>query len=270
MWLWTNNNDIYYSLISDINSENNENSNLFNNCKLLIEFLLLQMHNEQRKENKKNYIKLESLRYNNKEEMKNDFYRNNNTIIQKLFFFETKYYCTCDKCKSEDFTNYLINCSLEFKLEENKKEIKINDLLNNLTQKKVCAKCSKKTLKLVTKFNSCPQYLFIIIKHNNKLKVNFKHIEKIDLKNYKTIDNNDVSEYILVSFIKNPPIEEEKKDGILYCKSPVNDIWYRYEGLKCEKTNINDIIKKEKSIPHLLIYQNKCVDKGDYKSIFSK
>jgi len=265
--VWTNNNDIYYSLIYDIN---NENSNLFKNCKLLIEFLLLQMHNEQRKENKENYIKLESLRYNNKGLMKNDFYKNNNTIIQQLFFFETKYFYNCEKCKSGDYPSYSINCALEFTIEDSNKEIKINDFFGNLTKIKNCVICNEKALQSITKFSSCPLYLIIVIKHINKLKGNFKHTEKIDLKSYKINSNNDSIEYNLVSFIKNPPIEEEKKDGIIYCKSPINNEWYRYEGLKCEKTNINDIIKKEKSIPHLLIYQNKCVDKGDYKSIFSK
>ena len=53
----------------------------------LIEFLLLHMHNEERKE--KNFLKLDSLRYNNKDIMKKEFYKNNNTIIQQLFFFET-------------------------------------------------------------------------------------------------------------------------------------------------------------------------------------
>jgi len=201
--------------------------------------------------------------------MKNVFYINNNTIIQKLFFFEIEKYYLCETCKSRKYASYFINCVLEFKLEEIKKEIKIYDLLDYLTQMKVCTKCNKKTtLKSVTNFNSCPQYLIIVIKHINKLKDKFKHSEKIDLKSYKTKSNNDSSEYNLVSFIKNPQIEEEKKDGIIYCKSPVNNEWYRYEGLKYEKTNINDIIKKEKSIPHILIYQNKCVDKGDYKSIF--
>ena len=83
--------------------------------------------------------------------------------------------------------------------------------------------------------------------------------DNIELKNYVTKDNQDTNEYNLISFIKNPPIEKEKKDGIIFCKSPVNNEWYKYEGLKCEKTNIKDIIKNEKSIPYLLIYQNKSI-----------
>ena len=124
---------------------------------------------------------------------------------------------------------------------------------------KDCEICSKKTLKSEKIFNSCPQILIIVIKHNKKLNGKYLHIEKIELKKYITNDNKDTNEYNLISFIKNPPIEKEKKDGIIFCKSPVNNEWYKYEGLKYEKTNINDIIKKEKSIPYLLIYQNKCV-----------
>ena len=253
-WYWTNNKEIDISLIYDIN---NEDSNIFKNCKLLIEFLLLHMHNEERKE--KNFLKLDSLRYNDKDIIKKEFYKNNNTMIQQLFFFETYQYYFCNKCETGDYGYYSINCVLEFELEKNKKDIKIYDLLDNLFQMKDCELCKTKTLKSGIKFNSCPQYLIIVIKHKNKLKGKFQHIEKIELKNYITNDNKDTYEYNLISFIKNPPIETEKKDGIIFCKSPVNNEWYKYEGLKCEKTNIKDIIIKEKSIPYLLIYQNKCV-----------
>ena len=262
-WFWSNNNEVDNSLICDINDEG---SYLFKNCKLLIEFLLLHMHNEQRKENKGNYIKLDSLRYNSKDQMNNDFYKNNETIIQKLFFFETQYYCSCDKCKTGDSQNYFINCVLELESETSKNEIKICDLLDNLSKKERCENCKSITLKSGTKFNSCPQFLIIVIKHNNELKVNFKLNDNIELKKYITEDNHDTYEYNLISFIKNPPIEEKKKNGIIYCKSPVNKEWYKYEGIECGKTNINDIIKNEKSIPYLLIYQNKCVDKQDYKN----
>ena len=214
------------------------------------------MHNEKRKG--KNFVKLDSLRYNKNDIMKKEFYENNNTMIQQLFFFETYQYCFCNKCQSEDYGYYSINCVLELESEINKK-IKIYDLLDNPLQMKDCEICKTKTLKSEIKFNSCPQFLIIVIKHNNNLKGKFKHIEKIELKNYITNDNKDTNEYNLISFIKNPPIEEEKKDGIIFCKSPVNKEWYKYEGLKCEKTNINDIIKNEKSIPYLLIYQNKSI-----------
>ena len=54
--------------------------------------------------------------------MKNDIYKNNNTIIQKLFFFGTFQYCFCNKCQSGDFGDYVINLSLEFELEINEKK----------------------------------------------------------------------------------------------------------------------------------------------------
>ena len=252
-WYWTNNNEIYGSLINDIK---NEDSNTFYNCKLLIEFLLLNIHNEQRKENNKNFVKLDSLKYNSEDEMKRDFYENNNTIIQKLFFFETMNYCKCEKCEIGDYVSYRINCVLEFELEINKKEITINDLLDSLSQMKECVICKKKSLQLVTTFSSFPQFLIMVIKNNHKLKDNFKHNDKIQIKNYF----NGINEYELVSFIKNPPIKEENKEGVTYCKSPVNNEWYKYEGTKCGKTNINDIINNEKSIPYLLIYKNEYIE----------
>ena len=70
------------------------------------------MHNEQRKKNKANFIKLDSLIFNYKDQMKNDFCKKNNKIIQKLFFFGTFHYCFCNKCKSGDYPNFKINCVL--------------------------------------------------------------------------------------------------------------------------------------------------------------
>ena len=75
---------------------------------------------------------------------------------------------------------------------------------------KECIICKEKSLRSVTNFVSLPQFLIIVIKNKNKLKNNFKHVDKIQLKK----DNNDINEYELVSFIKNPQIEEEKKGAI--------------------------------------------------------
>ena len=262
-WCWTNNKEVYDSLIYDIN---NEDSKIFNNCKLLIEFLLMHMHNEQRKENKKNYIKFDSLCYNSKDKMK-EFYKNNKTFIQALFFFEIIHYYSCSKCG--ECKNYFISCVLELEYEKNKKDI--HDLIKNLKQKnKKCEICNNKSFSSIIFFNSCPQFLIIEIKHNNKVKDkdNFKINDKIELKDYITKENHDSIKYELVSFIKNPPIEEENKEEIIYCKSPVNNEWYKYEGLRCEKKNIQDIIKNEKSIPYLLIYKNLAVDNININEYF--
>ena len=80
--------------------------------------------------------------------MKNDIYKNNNTIIQKLFFFETLQYCLCNKCQIGDYPSYAINCVLEFELEINQKEIEIeiNYLLDNLSKMKECVICKEKSL----------------------------------------------------------------------------------------------------------------------------
>ena len=240
-------------MIPDINFEENN----FKDYKLLLKFLLLYMHNEQTKEKKENYKKLDSLIYDSKDKMRNDFY-SKQTFIQKLFFFETEHH-HCKNCKRKDYIDYRINCVLEFKLDIIKEEITtIKNILESLKQKKECKKCNN-TFKLKVKFNSCPLFLIIVIKHNNKSKGGFEHIEKIELKNYVTKDNHESKVYELVSFINNPPIEEKKKKGIIFCKSPVNNEWYKYEGLKHEKTNIKDIINKVKSIPNLLIYMNQSV-----------
>ena len=263
IWYGGNNNQIYASLIPDINKEN-----IFKDCKLLIQFLLLNMHNEQTKEKKENHKKFDFLIYNSIAQMRNDFYTKQ-TIIQKLFFFEVKKYNYCKECKNGNNPKYSINYVLEFQLEIIDDEITIYNLLDTLFQKEECEACNnKKSLQYGIKFNSCPLFLIIIIKHENEFEDIFKLSANIKLKNYITEDNHDSNEYELISFIKNPPIEEEKKKGIIFCKSPVNNEWYKYEEFKIEKTNINDIIRKEKNIPNLLIYMNKRASNININQLF--
>ena len=205
------------------------------NLSKLIEFLLLSMHYELAKEKKENYKNLSSLKYEDKDKMRKDFYKKK-TVIQKLFFFEAKHHNYCKKCKNKDNKYYRIYCLLEFQLDIIKGEITINNLLDSLSQKKECEICNKQSFREEIKLNSCPLYLIIVIKNNNNnFKDYFKLTDKIDLKNYVTEENHDSSEYELVSFIKNPPIKEENKKGIIFCKSPVNNEWYKYKGIKIEK-----------------------------------
>ena len=83
--------------------------------------------------------------------------------------------------------------------------------------------CKNNSLQSITKFNSCLQFLILTIKHNNKVKINFKYTDKIELNNYITIKNKDSSKYKLISSIKNTQIEKELKERIKYRKSRVNN-----------------------------------------------
>ena len=66
---------------------------IFKNSKQLIEFLIINTHNEirtdndQKKVNEK-FIKLEENNYFNKEQIINEFYSKNNSIFQQLFFLK--------------------------------------------------------------------------------------------------------------------------------------------------------------------------------------
>ena len=97
------------------------------------------------------------------------------------------------------------------------------------------------------KFISIPQYLIIIIKRNENNDFHFKLDENIDIKNY--IGSNeiiDISNYTLISFIKN--------NLISFCKSPINNQWYKYNYKQNNLQKSKNIIE-DKAIPYLLIYK---------------
>ena len=63
---------------------------IFNDIKSLIEFLLLRLHDEQKTDNNKKRIKNSETKlyvpYNSEEELYNNFYSKNYSLIQQLFF----------------------------------------------------------------------------------------------------------------------------------------------------------------------------------------
>ena len=263
MWFWNNlqeENEAskeLYAQIMDLYGS----SDIFKNSKQLIEFLITNMHNEIRTDNDKKkviekYIKLEECSYLKKEQIINEFYSKNNSIFQKLFFFETRLTEQCT-CGNSFEPIYNMNCILYFNIYEILKNenntIKLSDFFETLNKKKKCDECNK-DIEVKTKFNSCPQYLIIVIEQNNQYYNNkFMYEKELDIKKYKTSANKDSHTYDLISFVKRFP-SDDNNDGIIFCRSPKNGEWYKYKGTKVEKIEIN----KENNIPYIMIYQNKC------------
>ena len=264
MWFWNDlqkEDKIYIEFYEQIVGLYGSND-IFKNSKQLIEFLIINMHNEIRTYNDKKkvkeeeYIKLEEI-YLDKNHLIEQFYSKNNSIFQKLFFFETRLTEQC-KCGNYYQPIYEMNCILYFKMSEkvinNNSYIKLSDFFETLKEVNKCDACNQNNSQKVKKFNSCPQYLIIVIESNKEYNNYFIYEKDLDISKYKTSNNKDSYEYHLISFVKRSPIDDNN-DGIIFCKSPVNEEWYKYEGTKVEKKDINE----ENNIPYIIIYQNKCV-----------
>jgi len=230
------NNNIYKEFKLKI-TEFTKNEKIFEDPKLLIEFLLLKIHNEIKRdinniknENENEILKLDVI-YSGKENLQEEFYKSNNSIIQKLFFFEME-----ENDFDDNNKKYIINCTLDFKIENinMKKKEKINiskflDYLNNNEKRKMI---------------TFPKILIIIINHNEEKNIQFEIEEEIDFKKYVPEDIKNNTIYQLISFA----VKEKT-----FCKSPVNNKWYKY---KIDKnTKLEDKVKlKKDQIPHILFY----------------
>ena len=224
-------------------------NDIFRNSKQLIEFLITNMHNEIRTYNDKTKVKEKKLKldenfYQDKKEIDKDFSPKNNSIFQKLFFFETRLTEHCVSC-SHQMELFFINCILEFNISEilkkkdNNKSIKISDFFEDLIKKTKCFDCNS-DITSKRQFNSCPQYLIIVIEQDNYYNFTFDYEKELNMKKHKTDTNRDSDMYDLISFVTSFPINDDK--GIIFCKSPVNGDWYKYEGTKVEQKDINEYI----------------------------
>ena len=220
-----NKNDIYINLKNEIINKS-ESNDILNNIKLLIEFILLRIHNELRtdqngKKIKTKFITLDKI-YQDYNEINKTFYPINKSIIKDLFFFEIEMNYKCQNCKHYEEV-YFLKSSIDFDITQksnilkNKKIISIYDLFG-LEENKKCIMCNKDCL-LRRIINTCPKILILVIKLD-KNPIKFNAETDINISEYSS-KKNYLTRYELISFIQNY--------SITFCKSEQN-VWYKYEG----------------------------------------
>ena len=220
------NNNLNINFMEEIKKE--DSNDIFNSIKLLIDSLLLKIHNEIKTGKNNKRIKNITTKLNEMYEKEleiNNFYGNNVSFIQNLFFFDMELKSFCSYCK-KNYLHYYINyCSLDLEIKQTLKNnnIKIQNILSyNLIEDLNC-ECSK-IIKCKKQFRTLPKYLIIIIKQPKDQDYKFKMGELIDLDiNNYLIDNSNFknkSKYELVSIMDN--------NLVIYCKSPINNKWYKY------------------------------------------
>ena len=141
---------------------------------------------------------------------------------------------------------FLINDNMDL---DKKPEIDIYNLFDNDNDNIKCKFCNN-NIKINKKFISYPQILIIIIEQNNISNLKFKYTEELDIHKYADASiSPKESNYQLKSIF----IQRNKTSGIVYSKSPLDNLWYMYD------TYDSSILQKKcnsKEIPHILIYEN--------------
>ena len=267
----------FIDLIYEIESLSGINK-IYNKLDSLIEFLLLAIHSEQTLNNKETKINYKM------NELQKDFY-GKDSFIRDLILSKTIYYC--DKCKNKKYSlNYILYFNINELIQNKiiKNNVNINDLLS-IKQETFCEKCEN-IIYVNKTFVSLPKLLIIIIQNGENNKFNL--IEKINIKNkdnkkieYELINlikkqKKTEKEYEIINLIKESNEDkndiketeekesEENKNVITYLKSPINNLWYKYEE-KEEVIEVNfDDIKNDNFIPNLLIYKE--IDKTIIKN----
>ena len=261
------NTELYISFFNEIKKKNYDSDNIFSNIKLLIDFLFLRLHEEEKVDlNKQKIIFSEEqlyLTYNSEQEIITNFYINQ-SFIQKLFLFDFKLIFNCNYCQNKQL-KYFISFSLDFDIEQSNDKITIYNILDNLNMINIDDKCDKcKESREIKKIIiSCPIYLIIIIRSEENCNSNFVIEEDINIKKYVSNEKEENTNYELVSLIKDT--------FITICKSPRDNKWYKYDGRKGSNEinmNKNYGIKNKKEIytPFLLIYKNKKINQKNNNS----
>ena len=226
------------------------------------------------------------------EAKENDEYKNNNvSYIYDIFFGGKKELITeCLTCitnnqekkfleekdlyylmfKLNDVYDFLINNKIK---ETNK--INIYDCLNYYESPKIieqngkeCDKCGNKEAFLITsKIKKCQNNLLVLLNKNfiNEEKnenIKFELNEIIDMKNYlKENENKERIMYYLYAIIcLNISFDENNKNiihHVAFCKSPVDNMWYKYDDNIVEPINGLENEVDKVGMPIALFYQ-KC------------
>ena len=246
------NNEIYENLKKDI-KRISESDNILNNAGLLIEFLLLRIHDEIKTDKDNNKMKDDITRlekvYNNYNDMNSLFYPYNCSIIKDLFFFELQASYKCYSCKYNE-NQMFIKCFLELELDQKLNKLKNNEYITiydllDLKQTLKCIKCDYDCL-YKRAINTCPKILILVIKLKEKNNIKFALEQEIDIIDYLQVKKQYLqTKYKLISSIIN--------NSLTYYKSMEDNAWYKYEGINIKK--INHINNKLDNIPYLLIYK---------------
>jgi len=264
--LWENKTIKEYSCINFNNIILNQmNDQLYLNPKELITFILDNLHKELNKSKHNNQDF--SLNYSGKNFDKyfqnfEKYYKENyQSIITELFYQKCDCKINCLDCNTDShqiYFAYILTFSLEKAKEFNnikKKYISIYDCFKYYQKDDYeinkCAKCQKEDYMGKSTMLLVPSKVLIInINRMNKFENKIEIDAEINLSDLFYYNENE-SKYELISILTS--LENER--FIAFCKSFVDNKWYKYNGSNITQSSFKEA--KFKGYPHLLFYSLK-------------
>ena len=218
---------------------------------------------------------------------KRDYYADNNSIIQRLFYGEQESFNVCHNCQIKTY-NFSIFSFLIFPLEKVRQylivkkpngfyKVTLEDCFEQYSSEEImfgenqmfCNNCHRNSnYSMCNKIYKHPQKIVIILNRGKGLEfeVEFEYPKEFILNNYINFENNynynnfEIIEYELISVITHLGDSSMSGHFIAYCKSPVDNKWYLYNDAIvtfCEEGPNKNLNTNLESIPYVLFYQIK-------------
>ena len=303
--LWDENKEKKYYAPYDFKNKIGEMNPLFrgiaaNDSKDLILFIFEELHKElnipninnlkNNTNNPNNIFNNIPKQINEKEEydkFKIDYYNQNHSIIQEIFYGEQESFSLCHNCKTKIF-NFSIFSFLIFPLEKVRLylitknpngfyKVTLEDCFEQYISEEImagenqmyCNYCHRNSnYSMCNKIYKHPEVLCIILNRGKGLEfdVEFEYPRNIKINNYINLkdnsnyNNNENIEYELISIITHLGDSSMAGHFIAYCKSPIDKKWYLYNDATVSESNyhFDDMNNSElKSVPYVLFYQIK-------------
>ena len=275
----------YYAPYEMIETISNMSSLFDNNgdneAKDFINFIIMELHKELNKNHLETKLINTDFKPNqtNQKEMLiffiNNFMNENVSFISDNFYGTNQIQIQCSGCRIIKY-NFEIFSFLIFPLDEiikNKFLMNINNQNNIIINTNDCFEfnqkiqilsgdnaipcdycksiCSSKYQSLIYTF---PNILILILEKNKNSKIKFEIKEKIRLKNY-ILGSSTGYKFKLIGIISKLGEGSSNEHYLAFCKSPIDNCWYRYNNDFVNKVNdfkkdINDPI-----FPYILFYQ---------------
>ena len=266
-----------------------------NDSKDLILFIFEELHKELNNPNKKfidNLLEIKSNHISDQanekevyEKFKKEYYTQNNSIIQKIFYGEQEAFNLCHNCKTKIY-NFSIFNFLIFPLEKVRQylikkrpngffKVTLEDCFEQYVSEEImsgvnqmyCNHCHiNSDYSMCNKIYKHPEVIVIILNRGKGLEfdvefdypINIKINNYINFENNINYENNENIEYELISVITHLGDSSMSGHFIASCKSPVDKKWYLYnDAIVTENNDFLDTMNNnsKKSIPYVLFYQ---------------
>jgi ubiquitin C-terminal hydrolase len=225
---------------------------------------------------KNNYIPENNLP-SELQKFRKDYYSQNSSIIQEIFYNEQVTFNCCENCNNT-IINYGIQNMLIFPLEKTRlnlikkyptgfmcvnledcfEEISNPDYMTGENQI-FCNNCRLLTNSYYsTKINTSPKIMTIILNRGkgNEFDVNFDFPLSINIKNY-VYAQNQFTEYDLISVLVHTGGSNMSGHFFSYCKSNIDGCWYKYNDSMVNKCDNYEYEIKNIGLPYVLFYERR-------------